>query len=100
MALPQGSHYPVSAKPALERGKSDQRTRSEKGLNLLDYFAIEALSVAQRRLESLEASYINRPPIRHQGSAAEVAAEAYDLAEAMLLERQKRHSATEAVPQA
>lgn len=100
MALPQGSHYPVYPQPLLERGKADQRNRSEKGLTLLDHLAIEALPVAQRRLESLEASYINRPPIRHQGTAAQVAAEAYDLAEAMLTERAERLQSAEEAPAA
>lgn len=100
MALPQGSHYPVYPQPGLERGKADQRNRSDKGLTLLDHFAGQALPVAQRRLESLEASYIDRPPIRHQGTAAQVAVEAYDLAEAVLSERTARLKAAEAAPAA
>lgn len=100
MPLPRGSHNPIFPQPLTERGQLDYRPATQRGLSLLDHLAIEALAVAQRRLESLEASYLNCPPVRHQGSAAQVAAEAYDLAEAMLSERQKRHNAAEAVPQA
>ena len=98
MALPKGSHYPVFPQPLAERGQIDQRPAAQRGLTLLDHLAIEALPVAQRRLESLEASYIDRPPIRRQGTAAEVAAEAYDLAEALLTERADRLKAAEAAP--
>ena len=100
MALPKGAHYPAFPQPMTERGQLDQRPAAQKGLTLLDYLAIEALPVAQRRLESLEASYIDRPPVRHQGTADQVAREAYDLAEAMLTERTARLSAAVAAPEA
>lgn len=100
MALPQGSHYPVFAQPVLERGKADQRNRSEKGLTLLDYMAIEALPVAQARTSAQRAGYVDGPAITEHASAEYIAKEAYDIAEAMLTERQNRLKAAEAAPQA
>ncbi|MDF7815351.1 hypothetical protein [Hymenobacter sp. YC55] len=99
MKLPKGAHYPVYPQPALERGKIDQRQRSDKGLTLLDHLAIEALPVAQARTSSQRAGYVNGPAIMEHASPEYVAKEAYDLAEAMLTERQNRHAA-EVAPQA
>lgn len=90
MPLPKGHSNPAYPQPLPERGQTEQRQSSMRGLTVLDRLAIAALPVAQRRLESLAASYIDRPPIRHQGTIAQVAAEAYDLAEAMLAERNTR----------
>lgn len=103
MAAPNGSDKLVFPQPLPEKGQSEQRQPGFRGLTLLDHLAIEALPVAQRRLESLEASYIDRPPVRRDGTAAQVAAEAYDLAEAMLSERAERltkYSGAGAAPQA
>lgn len=98
--LPKGHSYSVYPQPHLERGQSDQRNSSQRGLTLLDYFAAAALPVAEARLASSRPNYREQPPVATHANVAAVAREAYDLAEAMLAERAERlkGGSTESTP--
>ena len=89
MALPQGHDKPTHPQPIPPTGNARQ-PHFNRGITLLDSLAIAALPVAQLRQQQQRASYIDRPPIMEHGSPAELAKEAYDIAEAMLLERTAR----------
>lgn len=78
---------PAYPQPLPERGQSEQRTPSLRGLTLLDALVIAALPVAQAQLQTVEASFVNSPPVTHHGSPAQVAALTFDIAEALLAER-------------
>lgn len=96
MALPKGSQNPVFSQPAFERGQIDQRTDAQRGITLFDHLAIAALPIAEARTSSQRAGYVNGPAITEHASAEYVAHEAYNIAEAMLNERQNRLSAASA----
>lgn len=90
MPLPNGAQLPIHPQPLAERGQIDQRPSSARGLTLLDALAIAALPVAQTRVSFAHADYAGRPPRIDHGRVEEVAAQAYELAEAMLVERARR----------
>lgn len=99
MALPPNHDKPVYPQPLPERGQSEQRRPGLRGITLLDHFAALALPVAQAQLSGVEITS-NHPPHTYHGTPEEVAALAYDIAEALLIERNKRMKTPETTPAA
>jgi Tfp pilus assembly protein PilX len=90
MGLPANHNLPAYPQPFPEKGQNEQRLPRYRGITLLDLLVIEALPVAATQLTTLEASFQGRPPIARHGSPQDIATLAFDIAEAALVEREKR----------